>query len=248
MKVSIQYHKDVPEKILVDDLKLQQILINLVNNAVKFTDQGEIRIEFKMSRPGFLSIQVQDSGIGMMPESVPMLFRPFYRENRVEVKTREGSGLGLALSRKLAKSLGGDLELVRSLLGKGTTFEVEIPISQPDKESHHGLLGRRIMVVDDSVDIQSLYRRRLEKEGAKVTVCTDGQKAVDALSQDPSYDLVLMDLSMPVLNGYAATTSLRKFGFQNRSLLSQLLAAKKKKNACAQVFPDLSAKAKSLKI
>lgn len=216
LNLLVDYSADLPDKILTNSLKLQQILTNLLNNAIKFTDHGKITVAVQKAANEFLSIEVIDSGIGINEEAKTSIFRPFYRENRLEVKRQEGSGLGLALAKKLSKSLGGDLQLTQSEVNMGSTFELKIPIGtleMPPRQAR--LTGRKIVVVDDSMDIQSLLKNLLEKEGAVVTSCSDGSLAVDFINKNPNCDLVLMDLNMPVMNGYRATEIIRKQGYVN---------------------------------
>ncbi len=211
--IEVSYEKDLPDQVLTDGLKFQQILINLLNNAIKFSKHGPIQVQVKEGRPGFISLRVKDLGIGIGTESIQMLFKPFFRENRSEVRRQEGSGLGLALSRKLAQTLGGDIHLLETEVGKGSVFEFEVPTGLFTRISKSSLTGRRIMVVDDSIDIQTLFKNVLQGEGADVTVCTSGSEAVQVIARDFNYDLILMDLNMPVMDGYTATTLIKKTGF-----------------------------------
>jgi signal transduction histidine kinase len=123
--LKVSYCPELPEKIHMNTLKFQQILINLLNNAIKFSECGNIQVSVGMTESQ-LKILVSDPGIGIGRDAQAHIFDPFYREDRAEVKCQEGDGLGLALARKLARSLGGDLRLIASEMGKGTTFAFEI--------------------------------------------------------------------------------------------------------------------------
>ncbi len=127
LQLEIKVEPNVPELIKSNSLKFQQILVNLLSNAVKFTPRGKISIHAGCCND-LLLIKVADTGIGIKPEAKDSLFRPFWRENRKEVRSQQGSGLGLALSRSLTRSLGGDLILLESHPGRGTTFEVQLPL------------------------------------------------------------------------------------------------------------------------
>ncbi|PWU12915.1 MAG: hypothetical protein C5B49_15495 [Bdellovibrio sp.] len=216
IQLETQFTAAVPAKVWTSSLKFQQILINLLSNAIKFSPQaGKISLSVDFVRP-FLNIKVTDYGIGILPENIDRLFDPFFRENRAEVKSQEGSGLGLALARTLSRELGGDLKLLQSQADKGSTFlfslralPVEGDLPQPSQR----LSGKKILLVDDAEDIRFLFRNRLEAEGAEVEVCQDGQAAVDLLAKNGDFDLILMDLNMPGLDGFLATKHIRKLGY-----------------------------------
>lgn len=222
LNLNLFYESSVPEKIYTNAMKFQQILINLLNNAIKFTNAGTISVKVSYAPEGRLFVNVADTGIGIHPEVRDKLFEPFFRENRPEVKSQEGSGLGLALSRKLAQSLGGDLRLIKTEINKGTEFQFDIAIKSPlevvkeqpkSMDENSKLAGKTIVLVDDNEDIQFLVRRQLEAEGAKVKICSDGQLAVELISRNHDYDLILMDLNMPIMDGYVAAEMIRKKGY-----------------------------------
>ncbi len=220
----LSYSARVPNQIFTNTLYFKQILINLISNAVKFTPaKGSIKLEIDFLPSQMLIVQISDSGIGIGVEGQKKLFEPFYRENRPQVKTQEGSGLGLALSKSLAQNLGGNLSLVKSELGRGSTFEVsmkvEVPTSpiQLDNEDDNEILnfsGSKVMIVDDSEDILFLFREQLLLLGATVDVCPDGESAVSRISEGSHYDLILMDINMPGMDGYQATTRIRDMGYK----------------------------------
>lgn len=129
LRLNIEIDPGLPDRIRIHTLTLQQILINLLCNSAKFTNLGEISIQVQVDGR-MLVIHVRDTGIGVSPEVAELVFEPFWRENRAEAKGQEGSGLGLALSRSLATGLGGDLRLLESALGFGSTFELRLPVTQ----------------------------------------------------------------------------------------------------------------------
>jgi CheY-like chemotaxis protein len=214
-----------------------------LTNAIKFTDQGsiELRVAFykTASQPGAhgrLQISVTDSGIGLSSAEQERLFQPFVRGDSHAARKTPGTGLGLALSQKLARRLGGDLQLVRSSLGQGSEFAFHLdiePASQgtevaPPFETHpvethahqqdvHGisaLQGARILLVEDAVDLRVLIQRYLSKHGAMIELCENGFDAVERAMKQ-SFDLILMDMKMPVMDGYEAARTLRQRGYRH---------------------------------
>ncbi|CAN5504277.1 hypothetical protein BH10BDE1_BH10BDE1_12740 [soil metagenome] len=218
----------LPEMIESDALRFRQILVNLLSNGIKFSSAGTLKVRVSHQRAsaddGRLVINVADSGMGMNESTKRHLFEPFVRGASEEVQRVSGSGLGLTLSRNLARSMGGDLKLIDSTLGEGSQFEFSVGTG-----SIHGLAvpapierfvatnqlpGLLVLVVDDDADLRDLMKRFLERQGAIVDIATNGQQAIDrALTQ--RYDVILMDMKMPVLDGYAATSQLRANGYRS---------------------------------
>jgi signal transduction histidine kinase/CheY-like chemotaxis protein len=236
LETAIEFSPQVPERILIDSLTFQQILLNLLSNALKFTQKGKVSLIADTQGQDRLEIRVRDTGIGIETTTSNRLFVPFFRENREEVKSQEGSGLGLALSRRLARKSGGDLRLETTQMNRGSTFLWEIPISQTAAiklkrmEAKSRLLGSRIALVDDSQDILDLFKRQLETEGAVVSTFSDGHQVVKGFLDDKNFDCVLMDINMPTMDGYLATENLRREGYTKPiialSAYSQLEIAK----------------------
>lgn len=228
----------VPERIRSDSMRLHQILANIVGNAIKFTDQGEVSVGAGFCRDrGILYFDVQDSGTGIKPEQAARLFHPFTQADVSHSRRFGGTGLGLALAKKLAYLLGGDIELVGSEAGKGSHFRIQIrpevdkgaellrtlhsqspAAGSTDARSHAPapaispksmrLRGTRILLVDDSLDNQMLIQLFLHLNGAETTIASNGQTALD-LARTQSFDLILMDIQMPGKDGYETTRELR---------------------------------------
>lgn len=220
----LEIGQEVPARICSDPTRVRQILINLVGNALKFTSEGGVRVTVgsTLDPEGILrvTIDVKDSGIGLSEEQRAKLFQPFVQADNTTTRKFGGTGLGLVLSQKLSLALGGSVEITESTVGKGCTFRVvflgTIPKSnqiipeldqETPKNSRRALQDLRILVADDSLDNLFLVTRILIKNGAMVDTAIDGELAVK-LALSGSYDAVLMDIQMPVLDGYGATAAL----------------------------------------
>jgi len=225
---------DLPANIATDTVHLQQCLINLVNNAIKFTEQGHIYVnislEDKDSKPR-IRFEVEDTGTGIAPESQQKIFEPFVQEDGSTSRKYGGTGLGLTITRKLAELLGGELTLT-SEKGKGSVFSLVIPAgvdlaTQPllerqkisddtstdMSEAKHARFSGCALVAEDVKSNQMFMKALLERMGLKITIAENGAEAVDkALSQ--KFDLIFMDIQMPQVNGYEATRILRSKGIK----------------------------------
>lgn len=231
LTLNLKFDRNLPAEIVSDPTRLRQILINIVGNAIKFTEKGDITLSATPLKPDgdvpeCIRFTVTDTGLGISSEQAKNLFEAFMQADSSMTRKYGGTGLGLALSRKLAKALGGDLKLEQSVLGKGSTFTFTIESGltakqqkeiQPEadftaalelvrpKESSQkaNLTGSRILVVDDSPDNCSLISYILTRAGAKVDTKNDGKSGCEqALKQ--SYDLIFMDIQMPKMDGFEA--------------------------------------------
>jgi len=234
--LAVEYPGEVPETILTDEARLRQSLVNLVGNAVKFTERGEVRVvvaflpAWREGRPA-LKIDVADTGIGIRPEVMAELFQPFTQGDATTVRKFGGTGLGLAISRHLAELLGGELTAA-SVAGQGSTFTLVVPtgdlrgvkmLDHPAevlqdapgdcwRPSSEDLRGVRVLLAEDGFDNQELIRLVLRKAGAEVEIAENGRIAVEKAEAGP-FDVVLMDMNMPEMDGYEATRILRDRGF-----------------------------------
>jgi PAS domain S-box-containing protein len=227
----------VPEKIVTDPIRLKQVLLNIVGNGVKFTAHGtvDVVIRSQSAAPAIgttIEFVVLDTGRGIAREDQAQLFRPFTQADTSTTRKFGGTGLGLTLSRRLAQALGGDVALVSSSLDSGSTFSVSIttPVAEGCYRVGSGhrsadgsevlwaagdrtrLDGVDILVVEDAPDNQLLISKVLESHGARVVLAENGDEAI-VLATARHFDIVLMDLQMPVRDGFSATEELRRRGF-----------------------------------
>jgi PAS domain S-box-containing protein len=205
----------LPGAVMMDGDRLRQMLINLIGNAIKFTDKGSVTVRLAPAGAGAVAIEVADTGPGLDDEAQAMLFQRFTQIDGSMTRQHGGTGLGLAISRGIAEAMGGAVS-VTSVPGEGATFRVEIPAPAADLpqeldgvEVATSIDGIRVLVVDDNPVNRELSRRILEAAGAEVSDAADGAEAVVQLGQLP-VDVVLMDLRMPVLDGRAALRALRE--------------------------------------
>ena len=227
----------VPTRVSTDPTRLRQILVNLIGNAIKFTPKGRVQIDVDWqaaeSARGRLKFRIRDTGVGIDPLASDRLFLPFHQADSSTARQFGGTGLGLALSRRLAQALGGDVTLAWSAPGRGSAFDVEIDASacagtdtfrDADQKSVldddrrlepsvDALAGLDVLVVDDAADNRTLMSRFLGAVGARVDCAVDGFQGVDKALAG-RYDIVLMDIQMPRLDGYGATAKLRGLGYR----------------------------------
>ncbi|MBK1720195.1 response regulator, partial [Thiocystis violacea] len=223
-----------PRTLMTDPTRAKQILVNLVNNAIKFTERGSVLLRVSLDRERErLVCAVADTGIGIEEQRLPELFESFVQADASTARHHGGSGLGLTIARGLARRLGGDLR-ARSVLGIGSQFTATlatgplpdtllepvppdlegqaIAMEQAEATSVPSLSGQ-VLLADDHSDNRELISLYLERAGARVSAAKNGQEAVDLAQQQP-FDLVLMDMQMPVLDGLDATRLLRLTGFE----------------------------------
>jgi len=204
-----------PQWVLGDANRVRQIMLNLVSNALKFTDEGCVRVCIRAAGADHVEITVDDTGIGMSPEQQARLFRPFTQADISIARRFGGTGLGLAICRQLAAMMGGDITM-ESAEGEGSTFRLQLPLPAaaepaPEAPAAHqleGLDGLRILVVEDNAINQAVARAVLEAAGALVEMADDGLKGLERLRAQ-TFDLVLMDIHMPRMDGIEALRRLR---------------------------------------
>jgi len=234
--LSVDVSADVPARCRIDVRRLRQILINLVGNAIKFTAQGAVAIQLRQVADAagrWLEFAVTDTGIGIPADKLSLLFEPFSQIDSSPTRAQGGTGLGLCISRRLARMCGGDIAVI-SAAGAGSTFTVRLPMvpvtAEPENlaaviPSLPGTLGTkshespaevaRILIAEDSPDNRRLLDFVLRKAGLVPAFVENGQQLVERLSTAAAtddFDLVLVDMQMPVMDGYTAVRTLRERG------------------------------------
>ncbi len=212
-----------------DRSRISQVLTNLLSNSIKFSHGGIVSLTIKSrtldTTHAQIQFDVQDSGIGISPENQQTLFQPFSQGDSSIARKFGGSGLGLALSKRIAEALGGKLVLVTSELGQGSLFSFEVladlqpvgnepHVTMKNKESNNGIeyQNKRILLAEDSADNALLFCNYLKTLGVQIDVVTDGMQAVISVMQQ-SYDCILMDVQMPGMDGLEATKMIREMGY-----------------------------------
>jgi two-component system, sensor histidine kinase and response regulator len=240
---------DVPPHLLGDPLRLGQILLNYANNAVKFTEQGRIvvavRAEERTDDDVLLHLRVSDTGVGITPEQKARLFQRFSQADASSTRKFGGTGLGLAICKKLADLMGGEVG-VDSEPGRGSTFwfRARLGVGKAGRPVPAGkglaaLAGARILLVEDNDINQQVARETLEDAGLTVDVACDGRAALAMVTQ-AAYDLVFMDMQMPVMDGVTATRAIRQMeGMDKLPIVAMTAnAMEKDRQACMEAGMD----------
>ena len=254
LQLNLEIEPNIPQKIYTDPLRLRQILLNIVGNAVKFTDHGLININVKViiDPNGLtkLAFIVKDTGVGIPADKVKELFAPFAQVDTSSTRRFGGTGLGLALSQRLAVALGGSVVLNKSTLGQGSEFLIlidpgdAVQIAKGERKlkekmalqlesivSRKNLNNKKILLVEDNPDNQSLFSYYVRSVGANLDIANNGVEALQKI-HDGQYDAVLMDLQMPEMDGYEATRILRSEGYKKPIIALSAHALKEVKERC----------------
>ncbi len=235
VSLKMEVQTSLPGIILTDPTRLRQILLNLIGNAIKFTEQGQVLLEVRSTQPAQDAIEfdVVDTGIGMTPEQAATLFQAFSQADASTARKFGGTGLGLIISQRLARMLGGNVWIVSSAPGEGTRFRLSLPLihssqtAAPPSASRQLVKGLtestvprlcgRVLLAEDGLDNRRLLTALLRKTGVDAATAENGAIAVQMIEaaevRGTPYDLILMDMQMPELDGYGATRALRARGY-----------------------------------
>lgn len=252
LEFKVNYSEELPAVINTDPLRVQQCLINLCNNAIKFTQEGHIHVNVSLEiieRRPMIRFDVEDTGIGIPFEKQQSIFEAFIQADDTHCRKYGGTGLGLAIAKRLMKLLGGKISL-KSTPGAGSTFTILLPpgvdiSGQPrieqDVESDEHVAKEpqgdqkhfrgKVLVAEDTLTNQLLIKLLLEKLGLSVSIAQNGRQAVEMASEE-SFDLIFMDMHMPEMSGYEATAALREKGFLTPIIALTASAMKNDEEKC----------------
>ncbi|MCC5831081.1 MAG: PAS domain S-box protein [Phycisphaeraceae bacterium] len=267
LDLSIACHGPLPERIESDSLRFRQIVLNLLSNAIKFTERGSVQVNLRTedgrreTGGPSLVIEVQDTGIGIPESNMPRLFDPFEQVDASTTRKYGGTGLGLALSRQFARLLGGEIT-VSSVPGSGSRFTFKLPVGDGRMVDARDLgetaqvqstkamttltstqpLTGRVLVVEDGPDNQRLIKHLLTKAGLTVALADNGRIGMDsalaAEAEGHPFDLILMDMQMPEMDGYQATRALKLKGLPTPIIALTAHAMKGDREACLKAGCD----------
>ncbi|MNK92412.1 Autoinducer 2 sensor kinase/phosphatase LuxQ [compost metagenome] len=240
--------------VLSDAVRIRQVLLNLIGNAIKFTSKGSVKVSCRAEQLSHtrknIIFHIEDTGIGMTQDQGYRLFQPFTQADATSTRRFGGTGLGLALSRNLAHALGGDVRIVHCEPQQGCTFEFSFQADDANKlaattqdansstSAQCPFAGFKVLAVDDSPDNRELIKTLLKSSGLEITEAESGEKALNQASTQ-HFDLILMDIQMPGLDGYSTLLELRKRGFQGPVIALTAHAMKEDKDrALAAGFDD----------
>ncbi len=254
VKLSVSFPSFIPRQVIGDFVRVRQIIFNLMGNAIKFTEEGNICLQVKgtgidenTGRTGRYRIEIKDTGIGMEPGIVDHLFERFFQAEASTTRKYGGTGLGLSITKPLVEMMGGSIT-VTSAPGKGTLFLVELPFpiavpvdTEAEAAAEAGSLEKEsvspayILLAEDNKINQKLIQNILIKAGHKVDIVENGREAVEKVKTAP-YDLVLMDLRMPEMGGIEAAKLIREAGFPALPIIALTASAfKKDRERCLKI-------------
>ena len=230
LALNVKFLNPVPATVVIDSYRIRQVLLNLVGNAIKFTNHGTVTIAVRTTKK-HIHFEVHDTGVGVEQDRLETLFAPYEQNDSTTPAAHQGTGLGLSISRQLAEMMGGSLTAT-STVGLGSVFTCSLPLIIPqgatdelttelpcattmysrDQNSPTNALSGKILVAEDGPDNQKLLEHFLTKAGLDVTIVENGLLALEAINEGNRFDLIVMDMQMPIVDGYQATRTLRNNG------------------------------------
>lgn len=226
LELSISIQENLPNWYEGDALRLTQVLTNLIGNAVKFTHQGRVELKIEAhecsEQTYYLTFSILDTGMGISKEHQDQLFQAFNQADTSITRQFGGTGLGLVISQRLVQLMGSDGIQLQSQVNQGSCFHFNLPIQVAEKPTaaikqaknsdvnNRVFCGQRVLVIEDNLINQHLAKSLLEKMGLRVTIAEDGFEGVEKVKAE-NFELVLMDIQMPIMNGYLATEAIREF-------------------------------------
>ncbi|RZA25763.1 MAG: response regulator [Proteobacteria bacterium] len=234
--------KDVPDQIVSDPARLRQVLMNIVGNALKFTRRGFVSVHASADQVRkLLILDVKDTGRGVAKEDVDKLFQPFSQGDNTTTREFGGTGLGLILSRQLATGMGGDVKLLSSDVSVGSCFRIEVALQAAKMSEIQtpaplqkilDLSGLKVLIVDDAIDNRTLLTRLLKRHNIFVRDVEDGEQAIVIADE---FDVILLDIQMPVLDGYQTAARLKENHYSGRIIALTAHAMPEERNRCLEV-------------
>ncbi|HEY6437500.1 MAG TPA: ATP-binding protein [Ignavibacteriaceae bacterium] len=223
---NINLHLDIdtsiPEWIFGDDSRIRQVLINLLGNAIKFTEEGHIHLKIRKKFGNTMEIQIIDSGIGIPEDKIGDIFEAFRQADSFIERQYGGTGLGLTICKKIVNKMGGNIQ-VQSTVGKGSNFSFTLPYEVPSSElihaahkemdEYHSIKKLKILLAEDNIVNQKFFQIVMKNAGHFLMIAENGEEAVKLADSHKNFDIIFMDIQMPKMNGFQATEELRKKGF-----------------------------------
>jgi CheY-like chemotaxis protein/anti-sigma regulatory factor (Ser/Thr protein kinase) len=202
-----------------DDVRIRQVLSNLLSNAIKFSHSGEVKFGYKLVNTDTLNIYVKDTGVGISEDKLNIVFEKFRQEDESFTRQYGGTGLGLAISKGIVALMGGEIG-VKSEKNKGSLFYFTIPYKQAglmdkevkitDSDEEYDWSNKTILIIEDDLMGFEFLKEIMEPTKVKILIAENGLKGIDMIKSNPDIDLVLMDLRIPKMDGYTATTEIKK--------------------------------------